>query len=374
MSIPCWLAPGTVRRVALLALLALLAFGAVLALSERANAAAFSGKFSPRIINGKADLNGDLVVTGRDDSNAFFGDTSIIDGMLDCDAWGPVANSGTAGNGIISSADDCHLIAYDGTSDGRAIEVIDGVFQFGNRLLPTVFNAGNPNDPSVKDADFAWSVRSGKVDSNGNGSITGQDCHLGLIGNTVDAGFGDPTDGADILANTSSNTNPCGFATPPNTAHNGLVDLNSDIDITSADSCSNSCFFGHDVKIGVVQAECPGFEGDPRNDVVGTPGDDQLSGTGGNDIICGLGGNDTLHGQGGADLILGGGGADEIRGEEGADVLRGGDGADHLFGGDGADHLFGNAGNDRLNGGDGFDRAFGGSGVDAFIDCEVTHQ
>jgi hypothetical protein len=63
------------------------------------------------------------------------------------------------------------------------------------------------------------------VDSDGNEQINAGDCTFGL-GQTVDAGLGDPTDGADILGNTQANTNPCGFANPPSAANNGLVDLN----------------------------------------------------------------------------------------------------------------------------------------------------
>jgi hypothetical protein len=161
---------------------------------------------------------------------------------------------------------------------------------------------------------------------------------------------------------------------------------------------------------------CPGFEGDPRNQVVGTSGADTLTGTRGRDIICGLGGNDTLIGlgrkdvliggggadvlRGGAgpdvlrggrgndrlfggvgndrlfgngrkDLLLGGGGADVLRGGVGLDVLRGGNGNDRLFGGVGNDRLFGNLGDDHLDGGAGFDRAFGGPGLDTFVRCEL---
>ena len=47
------------------------------------------------------------------------------------------------------------------------------------------------------------------MDSNGNETIDGEDCHFGLIGQTVDAGLGDPTDGADILGNPGANQ--CGF-------------------------------------------------------------------------------------------------------------------------------------------------------------------
>ncbi len=302
-------------------------------------------------------------MNGSDDSNAFYGDTHIIDGMLDCDAWGAIANSGDAGDGVISTADDCSLVGYDGTPDGVTIDVVDGVFQAPNGPLPTVFNAGQPSNPDVGDSDFAWSARDGRVDSNGNEAITGDDCHFGLIGLAADGGLGDATDGADILGNPGANE--CGFATPPNTADNGLVDLNSDSDVTNADSCSNGCFFGLDLVLGKVQEpECPGFEGDSRNDVIGTSGPDDLSGTSGPDIICGLEGNDVLRGMGGNDVLLGGPGADEAIGGGGADTARGASGADELNGGDGNDDLFGEGDKDVLLGGAGADEAQGGASAD----------
>ena len=80
--------PGRVRRrVLLVGLLALLVFCVQLALAGPAAAQPFTGAFSPTIIGERADLNGDGVVNGADDSNAFYGDTSIIDGMLDCSLW-----------------------------------------------------------------------------------------------------------------------------------------------------------------------------------------------------------------------------------------------------------------------------------------------
>ncbi len=215
-----------------------------------ASAAAFSGGFSPTIIGGGADLNGDGVVNGRDDSNQFFGSTSIIDGQLDCDTWA-TPNAGTAGNLAIDGSDDCTLIGYDGTVDGVTITVTNGSFGWpSGTALPTVYNAGAPNNPSVVAADFAWSTIGGKVDSNGNGSIDDNDCTFGLIGQTVDAGLGvDATDGADILGHAAS----CGFAIAPPASDDGLVDLNSDEAITAADSCTNGCFFGHNVTSGIVQ-------------------------------------------------------------------------------------------------------------------------
>jgi Ca2+-binding RTX toxin-like protein len=122
-------------------------------------------------------------------------------------------------------------------------------------------------------------------------------------------------------------------------------------------------------------AVCPGFENDPRAQIVGTQGDDRLVGTAESEVICGLGGNDVLiGGGGGSDLLLGGPGADTLRGGEGADLLKGGGGADILRGGDGNDVLkgglgndsaYGEFGNDILTGGPGNDLLKGGPGNDA---------
>jgi Ca2+-binding RTX toxin-like protein len=242
------------RRAGFVGALAVLAFVVQLTLASPAAAQPFTGAFSPTIIGERADLNGDGVVDGADDSNAFYGDTSIIDGMLDCNAWGATPNAGTAGDGVILPNDDCILIGYDGTADGLTIVVSGGEFQVANGLLPTVFNAADPDNPDIGDSDFAWSAIGGRVDSNGDETISGEDCHFGLIGETVDVGLGDPTDGADILGNPGANE--CGFVTPPAGANNGYVDLNSDTLITVADSCSG-CFFGLDVASGLVQAPGP---------------------------------------------------------------------------------------------------------------------
>jgi Ca2+-binding RTX toxin-like protein len=377
--------PRTARgRVAVLGTLFLMVFYAQLVLAAPAGAGDLTGGFSPTVISGGADLNGSGVVNGRDDANEFYGSTSIIDGKLDCDTWGAFANRGTAGSGTISGADDCSLVGYDGTPDGVTIDVVAGAFDWPNRPLPTVFNEANPDNPDVGDSDFAWSAIDGRVDSNGDEAIDSDDCHFGLVGATNDAGLGDPKDGADILSNDALNTNPCGFVTPPNTADNGLVDRNSDADSSGADSCSNGCFFGLNLVLGKVQEpECPGYEGDPRNDVVGTSGPETLVGTGAADIICAFGGNDILVGRGGRDLLLGGRGADVLRGGAGADrlrggsrgdVLRGGYGNDRLAGNRGNDRLFGNRGSDRLDGGAGIDRGVGGAGRDTFIRCEFRRQ
>ena len=82
---------------------------------------------------------------------------------------------------------------------------------------------------------------------------------------------------------------------------------------------------------------CPGFEGDQRNQEVGTSGDDELVGTKGRDIICGLGGDDLIRARGRRDLVLGGPGDDRMRGGRGNDRLRGGSGPDTAIGGRGID-------------------------------------
>ena len=216
----------------------------------------FTGAFSPTIISERADLNGDGVVNGADDSNDFYGDTDIIDGMLDCNAWGlGDPNDGSAGDGVILANDDCTLVGYDGTPDGVTIVVSGGEFQVADGPLPTVFNALDPDNPDIGDSDFAWSAIGGRVDSNGDETIDGDDCHFGLIGQTVDAGLGDATDGADVLGNPGANE--CGFVLASAGANNGFVDLNSDTVITAlADSCTG-CFFGLDVVAGLVQAPGP---------------------------------------------------------------------------------------------------------------------
>ncbi|MGI8774797.1 MAG: calcium-binding protein [Actinomycetota bacterium] len=114
-------------------------------------------------------------------------------------------------------------------------------------------------------------------------------------------------------------------------------------------------------------ARCPGYTSDPRNHVVGTPGDDQLNGTSGNDIICGLGGDDMINGLGGHDLLLGGDGNDTINGDAGNDEIDGGNGDDTIDGGEGHDDIDGGDGKDSIVGGDGDDEIHGGLQNDVIL-------
>ena len=221
--------------------------GAMFLAGGPATASALTGGVSPTVFGNLADLNGDGVVNGADDSSAFFGDTSIINGALDCDAWA-ASNDGAAGSGAIDGSDDCTLIGYDGTADGVTIGVVDGQFATadGSAIpdgwpLPKVFNAIDPSNPSVVASDFAWSTIAGKVDANGDGTITGDDCSVGVVG--VE----------NVLGQT------CGFSPAPPASSNGLVDVNGDALITASDTCVSGCFLGHNVTLGVVQAEGPGI-------------------------------------------------------------------------------------------------------------------
>ena len=361
---------GSFRRsVAALVVMSLIAFSALLIVAGPATAGPFTGGLSPAVISGLLNLNGDNAVSSADDSNAFYGDTAIINGGLDCDAWSGV-NGGEAGDGVIDGNDDCQMLAYDGSPDGVTIDVVDGEVVWPDGAFPTVFpDPGDPDNPGVLEANFAWSTINGRVDSSGDETIDEDDCSFDVVGT------------ADVLGNTALNTNPCGFANPPDAADNGKVDLNSDGDITAADTCLDGCFLGHNVILGVVQgATCPGFAGDPRNQVRGTTADDVLTGTPGVDIICGLGGNDTLSGLGRNDLLFGGRGSDVLRGEFGNDRLVGGSGQDRLVGGTGRDRLsggigrdrlFGGPGNDFLHGGPGRDFGAGGPGRDTFRSIEI---
>lgn len=109
---------------------------------------------------------------------------------------------------------------------------------------------------------------------------------------------------------------------------------------------------------------CPGYEGDDRNQVIGTSGDDTLEGTDGDDVICGFGGNDTIAAGDGDDVVLGGKGNDLVSAGEGNDTVRGGGGNDTITGSLGADELRGGGGRDSIRGGGARDAIYGGRGPD----------
>jgi predicted outer membrane repeat protein len=95
--------------------------------------------------------------------------------------------------------------------------------------------------------------------------------------------------------------------------------------------------------------------------IVGTPGDDELSGGREPDTFLGLGGDDEFQGSLASDRACGGRGSDHLLGGPGDDVLAGQGDDDHLDGEDGGD---------RLLGGPGTDTCVGGPGRDDLVACE----
>lgn len=76
--------------------------------------------------------------------------------------------------------------------------------------------------------------------------------------------------------------------------------------------------------------ECPGFEGNPRPDKIGSPFDDVLIADAPNQIVCGLGGRDALQAHSdGNSVLVGGPGQDTLCARNGKkDRLNGGSGKD----------------------------------------------
>jgi hypothetical protein len=101
--------------------------------------------------------------------------------------------------------------------------------------------------------------------------------------------------------------------------------------------------------------------GKPVN-IVGTPGDDELSGGRGRDVFLGLGGDDEFQGSIGKDRACGG---------HGDDFLIAGPGNDRFDGQAGNDRLKGESGDDALWGGPGRDRLVGGPGRDT---CQADRR
>lgn len=164
--------------------------------------------------------------------------------------------------------------------------------------------------------------------------------------------------------------------------HNTFTRFPNFLRVLATNTETGTTGFGEPAALGgaaVTLGECPGYEGQPGNHIVGTDQNETLKGTVGADIICGLGGNDKLFGLPGDDIVDGGKGNDVLRGGHGNDRLIALDGNDKLFGqpgndknngGSGNDDLFGGRGNDDNNGGSGSDSCKGGQGQDSAKACE----
>ena len=98
----------------------------------------------------------------------------------------------------------------------------------------------------------------------------------------------------------------------------------------------------------------------------GDADNDTLKGNAGDDTLYGDAGNDTLYGGTGRDLLWGSTGDDTLYGQGGDDTLNGDNDNDILKGGAGDDTLNGDNDDDTLYGGSGIDILYGGSGNDKF--------
>jgi len=244
------------RRVSVttLAIVAAL-LGPLAVIAPAARAAAYTGGLAPAIVGGLLDMNGSGRVGGRDDSNGFYGNTHVIDGHIDCDAWAR-PNDGVVGDKTIDGRDDCLMVGVDGSIDGTRIVVEDGVVVAIDDVAPTdgtrmpaLFNASAPADPDPRDADFGWWVYDGRVDANANEAIDEFDCARGVVGAVDDEGLGPPADGADVIASSPA----CSLGNVNDPGVDGLVDLDSDGRITAKDTCTDGCFVGRDVAAGSVR-------------------------------------------------------------------------------------------------------------------------
>lgn len=275
MAAPTVISPGSAgrSRTALTSLLAVVLVLLVTFLGTgRADATAYSGTLAPIAFGGALDMNGDGSGDASDNAQAFFGDTDILGGYIDCDGWGILAadvNAGSVGDGSIDASDVCVLRAYDGSADGLFIWVENGAMTWISDTfatpdkraipdgwpVPAIFtNVATPTSTSVAAADFAWQALAGKVDSNGSGAIDSDDCTIDVIG------------GIDVLGSALA------CAGTVSSIYNGYVDLNDDLLITASDTCVNGCFLGRNVTRGLVQLETPSL---------GTPGAQGIPGVNG---------------------------------------------------------------------------------------------
>ena len=199
--------PRTPQRTLFLALVAVLALCIPLLLAGPAGAGPLTGGFSPTIVGQGADVNGNGIVNTADDANAFYGDTSIIDGKLDCDAWGVVANDGGQGDGAITTADDCSLIGYDGTPDGVTIEVLERFVPGWQRAAPDGLQRGRSQQPRHR--RFRLRLVGDRRPRGLERQRSRSTATIAMSGSSTASTF---------CRTTPATSNPCGFASSPNTS------------------------------------------------------------------------------------------------------------------------------------------------------------
>ena len=299
------------RKFLVLSLMAT-ALVALVFLGSLDSATASDPLLSPAIISGGMDVNGDGVITAADNSNELLAGTSIIGGLVDCNA-----GIGSAGSGTITGDDDCVLIPQ----IGSGIVVNDGLFLVADGPLRLAFST----------PDVQYRVIGGRVDVSGDGQINTDDCSLSFIDESLP--FNDNVGDFDVLAGNGGDENACEGGSTAETfpSFNGLVgDPVGIADVDYSDNlttCLDGCFFGRNLVDGVVQESVP---------LVGPVGP------------------------------AGPTGATGPAGADGADGATGATGATGPAGADGADGATGPAG------ADGADGATGPSGVAGAVQAETT--
>jgi CSLREA domain-containing protein len=237
-----------------------------------------------------------------------------------------------AGGATISDGQATGTITDD---DSSTISIADDTVTEGNAgTTPATFTV-SLSTPSASQVTVDWATADGTATAPSD-YVAG--------GDTVTFAPGDVEETVVVQVNGD---------TTVETDESFFVDLSDPTEATLGDDQGQGTILNDDTAPAPPPAQtCPGFESDPRPQVVGTDGPDVLTGSPAGEILCGLGGNDVVSGGGGNDLILGGGGNDRLAGQGGKDVLKG------------------QAGRDRMNGGPGRDRCQGGPGADLSKSCE----
>jgi CSLREA domain-containing protein len=237
-----------------------------------------------------------------------------------------------AGGATISDGQATGTITDD---DSSTISIADDTVTEGNAgTTPATFTV-SLSTPSASQVTVDWATADGTATAPSD-YVAG--------GDTVTFAPGDVEETVVVQVNGD---------TTVETDESFFVDLSDPTEATLGDDQGQGTILNDDTAPAPPPAQtCPGFESDPRPQVVGTDGPDVLTGSPAGEILCGLGGNDVVRGGGGNDLILGGGGNDRLAGQGGKDVLKG------------------QAGRDRMNGGPGRDRCQGGPGADLSKSCE----
>lgn len=182
----------------------------------------------------------------------------------------------------------------------------------------------------------------GEIDNDCSGNpVPGRDVAFSVVDDDPDASLSPDADGNDDAETATTDASGKASVTIQNTSKEaGDNTVTADVQETGGETGDT------DAK-AIWRVDCPGFRDDPRNQVVGSSGNDTLKGSPGPDVICGLEGDDVLRGVGGRDVIVGGPGNDKLKGGAGKDKLKGGPGKDRLNGGPGQDRCVGGPGRDR---------------------------